>query len=111
MSKHNEKQNILCQNKNGYVTFCYECNKFHVAFGTVTFDQTEDSLLSLINVLSTYHSAYEYYIPCNYRCIQIDTPYRDFRLLFSINELLSFREMLNDAYLIYKAEQMMNNEN
>lgn len=107
-SKHHH--NTLYEEKNGYVVYCEHCNIFHITYGTVSFDQTETSLLTLMNVLEFHHLQYKDKVHPDCRCIQIATPFTGFRLLFSINEIEAFNEMLSQAYLVFEAERIINNQ-
>jgi len=106
----NHRQNTLYEGRKGYVVHCDCCNTFHIAYGTVSFDQTESSLLTLMNVLDFHYQQYENKVHHDCRCIQIVTPFKGFRLLFSINEIESFKEMLSQAYLVFEAERIVNNQ-
>lgn len=101
----------LYADHNGYVVLCEPCKTFHIAFGTIAFDQTESSLLSLMRVLELHYVENQYDIKPNCRCVQITTPFDGFRLLFSLNEIEQFIEMLNQAYLVFDASRIANGQN
>lgn len=103
--------NKLYESDKGHVVYCSCCATFHIAYGTVSFDQTETSLLSLMNTLNFHFEHFEGKVNPNCRCIQILTPFEGFRFIFSINELREFMSILRESYLIFQAEQIMNDQN
>lgn len=105
---HHSTQNVLYQDDQGYVVHCACCNCFHIAYGTLSFDQTEDSFLSLMQMLEGYHDLYAKKVNPNCRCVQVPTPFNGFRLLLSTNDLKTFSNMLQEAYLIFQAERLVN---
>lgn len=108
MQSKNTSQNILYQDNNGYVVHCSCCDTFRIAYGTIAFDQSESSLLSLMNILEAYYLQYNGLVEPSCRCIQIVTPFNGFRLLFSIEDLQLFGNMLQESYLLFRAERTMN---
>ncbi|MEM8525794.1 MAG: DUF6686 family protein [Bacteroidota bacterium] len=104
------QQNILYEGSKGYVVYCSCCKIFHIAYGTLSFDQTEKDLLKFIDILSHNYKQYGGIVNPNCRCVQILTPFKGFRFLFSTNELKELNEILNQAYLLYEAERIMNSK-
>jgi len=112
-SKNNDhhQQNTLYEGSKGYVVHCACCGVFHIAYGTISFDQTENDLLKLMDVLNYNYRQYKGIVNPDCRCVQILTPFKGFRFLFSPNELKEFEEILSQAYLLYEAERILNSEN
>ncbi|MEM0993604.1 MAG: DUF6686 family protein [Bacteroidota bacterium] len=110
-SNNHQQQNTLYEGRMGYVVHCAACKTFHIAYGTVAFDQTENSLLTLMEVLRQNYCRYNNTIDPDCRCVQIQTPFKGFRFLFSTNELREFGEMLQQAHLVYEAERIVNDQN
>ncbi|MEM9886269.1 MAG: DUF6686 family protein [Bacteroidota bacterium] len=110
-NNHHQQQNTLYEGHNGYVVYCSHCKAFHIAYGTVSFDQTESSLLSLMEVLNYNYHQYRNAFDPDCRCVQIITPFTGFRFLLSTNELLEFSEMLQQAFLVFEAERIVNDQN
>ncbi|MEM6698871.1 MAG: DUF6686 family protein [Bacteroidota bacterium] len=108
---NNHQQNTLYEGREGYVVYCNCCQLFHIAYGTISFDQTETDLLRFMEVLSHNYNQYHDVVNPDCRCVQITTPFKGFRFLFSTNELQEFNEMLGEAYLLYEAERIMNSKN
>ena len=77
----------------------------------ITFDQTENDLLKLMDVLSYNYRQYKGIVNSDCRCVQILRPFKGFRFLFSTRELKELGEILNQSYLLYEAERIMNSEN
>ncbi|MEO0339471.1 MAG: DUF6686 family protein, partial [Bacteroidota bacterium] len=90
------------------VIFCGCCDTFHIAFGTVAFNQIESAYLSLMSVFDSYYQDYRGRVQSQKRCIKVETPYAGFNLLFSIEELEEFKEILNQAYLLFEADRIIN---
>ena len=108
---NNHQQNKLYEGSKGYVVHCSCCEMFHIAYGNITFDQTENDLLKFMDILHYNYRQYKGIINPDCRCVQILTPFKGFRFLFSTRELKELGEILNQAYLLYEAERIMNSEN
>ncbi|MEM9261226.1 MAG: hypothetical protein AAGA62_16420 [Bacteroidota bacterium] len=95
---------------NNRVVYCYECQVFHVYYGTICIDMSRQSVETLANSLRAYLACYEGTVPPEERCIEIGTPYRSVRFLLSISDLRDFSQMLYDSYRSYDLKQQaMNN--
>ncbi|MEL6945921.1 MAG: hypothetical protein AAFO82_24970, partial [Bacteroidota bacterium] len=64
-----------------------------------------------MQVLLENYQQYNGVVKADCRCIQILTPFKGFRFLFSTNELKTFHEMLQQAYLVFEAERITNDQN
>ncbi|MEM9529156.1 MAG: hypothetical protein AAGA31_21275 [Bacteroidota bacterium] len=92
------------------IVYCYECQVFHVYYGTICIDMGRQAVETLANSLRAYLACYEGSVPPNERCIEVGTPYRSVRFLFSVMDLSNFSKMLIDAYQAYDLQrQAMNN--
>ncbi len=103
------QHNVLHQCENGYVIQCDSCKTLHIAFGNVSFDQTEGNFKSFVEYIEGYCWHYRSInSPC--RSIQVPTPYQGFRLLFSPEELKALNDLLQKACLVMDAEKLVNGD-
>lgn len=110
-TKNNAHQeNILYQSNKGYVVYCECCKIFHIAYGTVSFDQDEKGYQCLMNDLKLYYEKYQNSVDPDMRCVQVLTPFEGFRLLLSTSEILEFSGILNEAYFLFDTERIANDQ-
>ncbi|MEM7370743.1 MAG: DUF6686 family protein [Bacteroidota bacterium] len=98
-SRHKHTFELLHHDKDSKIVYCYECQAFHVNYGTVSLDLARTTIESLIDSLDLNLQLYKGMADSDERCIEIATPYFGIRLLFSFNELEVLRTLLKDAYL------------
>lgn len=103
------RHNVLHQCENGYVIQCDSCKNLHIAFGNISFDQTEGNFMSFIQFIEGYCQHYQNIKP-SCRSIQIPTPYQGFRFLFTVQELEQLNELLQKAKLVMQAEKLVNGD-
>ena len=99
---------ILHESNKGYVVFCRCCETFSIAYGTVAFNQLESNYLSLISLLDSYYSSYYNKVNPEQRCIHIETHFYGINLFISLQEIEEFRDILNQAYLLFEAQRIIN---
>ncbi|MEL6863705.1 MAG: hypothetical protein AAFP19_04765 [Bacteroidota bacterium] len=88
---------LLFQSEEEEVVYCYECQLFHVHYGTVSLDLSESDLKIMIQKLRYYLSMYQGIVAPHQRCIEVDTPYMGIRLLLSPFDLATFSSILETA--------------
>ncbi|MEL6658948.1 MAG: hypothetical protein AAFP77_20680 [Bacteroidota bacterium] len=88
---------VLRQADGQKVVFCYECQLFHVHFGTISLDLSEMGMKMLTNTLVDYLGVYDGGIDPNKRCVEVETPCQGIRLLLSTTDLRTFSELLKGS--------------
>ncbi len=88
---------VLFDSHEHKVVYCYECQLFHIHYGTVAIDLTDRELPRMIQTFKSYHQFYRGNMCPNRRCIEVETPTQGFRLLLSLTDLQEFRNMLEVA--------------
>ncbi|MEM1323205.1 MAG: DUF6686 family protein [Bacteroidota bacterium] len=101
-SDKNYFHEILYQDGDNKVLYCFECHSFHVYYGTMSFDISKCGIKSLAGHLKQLQYKYEGAIDSKSRCIEVDTPYPTIRLLLSIEDLQHLGGMLRHSYLIFE---------
>ncbi len=79
------------------VVFCYECQLYHVHYGTIALDLSERGIQTLNITLGRYLAMYDGTIDPKRRCIEVETPCEGIRLLLSTHDLHAFKELLTDS--------------
>ncbi|MEM6633644.1 MAG: hypothetical protein AAF694_28485 [Bacteroidota bacterium] len=93
---------VLYEKGDHKVVYCLECEAFHIYYGTVSLDLYKSSLESLLEALKLYRQTYEELVPPTQRCIEVVTPFEGIRLLFSIEDLDQFSNMLRTARRVFE---------
>lgn len=101
---------ILHFEKAGYVIRCSDCQHFHVAFGNISMDQSQEAFDQFKNIITVHYQKHVNHRPLDSRDIWVASPCRGLRFLFSVNELRQLHEILQKAHLILMAEKIAFNE-
>lgn len=90
---------ILFQDGDNKVIYCYDCQSFNIRYGTISINLLIPGLEILEDTLYQYLNKYDGKVHPDCRCIEVDTPYRGIRILLSISDIHKFGAMLRTAYL------------
>ncbi|MEL6639356.1 MAG: hypothetical protein AAFW73_04890 [Bacteroidota bacterium] len=96
---------VLFQRYGQKVVYCYECQVYHIHYGTVSLDLTEAAIANLIQTFQSYYKFYRGNVSPEHRCIEVDTPIHGFRLLLSPTDLREFGTMLESAVARYQERE------
>lgn len=110
MHDHYQKHDvqILHQDCLGYVVRCRHCKRIQVVFNNIAIDQDRGEFTSLVKVIESYYRDH-HDLPgqCrNLRNIQVETPLDKMRLVFSLNELYAFHNMLQKVELMLQVDDI-----
>ncbi|MCB0629387.1 MAG: DUF6686 family protein [Saprospiraceae bacterium] len=99
---------ILHKDRYGYVVQCRHCKCIQVAFNNIAIDQDRNEFTSLVKVIESYYRDH-HDLPdqcCNFRNIQVETPFEKMRLVFSLGELYAFHNMLQKVELMLQVDDI-----
>lgn len=103
-----DNYNLLVERSDGFVSFCDCCQTFQIVFGNIALVKSEEEYLKLIRTLSDIRRYYRQEGKDNHKNIWLDTSLPGVRFVFSYNETTAMQNLAEQAYLIYKAEQLIN---
>ncbi|NRB51830.1 MAG: hypothetical protein HRU41_29430 [Saprospiraceae bacterium] len=103
-----DNYNVLIEKRTGFVSFCDCCNTFQIVYGNLALVKSEQEFQKLIHTLSDIRRYYRLEGKDNHKTIWLDTSLSGVRFVFSYNEATEMQELAEEAYLIYKAEQLVN---
>lgn len=100
--------NLLLEKPQGFVSFCDCCQTFQIAFGNIALTKGEKEFLRMIKTLTDIKECHAPEEKENHKTIWLPTALEDVQFIFTLNEIKSMLNLAEQAYLIYKAEQLIN---
>ncbi len=100
--------NLLLERPQGFVSYCDCCQTFQIVFGNIALVKSEmefQQLMRTLNDIRTYHyrAGKE-----NHKTIWLETSLPGLKFVFTYNEATAMQDLAEQAYLVYKAEQLIN---
>lgn len=99
---------VLEYNPTGYVMRCQDCGHLQMAFGNVVLNLVEEDFWSfkeLISINAEKNNTADNSPETT--CIYIDTPCRNMKLLFSLNEIKNVAKLLEEAALLLQINLLL----
>lgn len=100
--------NLLLEGPQGFVSFCDCCRTFQIVFGNIALVKSETEFQKLINTLADIRQYHYRKGKENHKTIWLDTSLPGVRFVFTYQEATGMQNLAEQAYLIYKAEQLIN---
>jgi hypothetical protein len=97
----------LHHNEHGYISWCKQCNHINIAFGTIVFAISPKQFEVFISQVNVDVQHYENRICCKEKSLMYNTDSSNVNMVLCYNELLVLADLLNNASLIYEAQQIL----
>lgn len=96
----------LFKNEHGYVVKCNHCLQLHVAFGTTLLAFSEDQFFEFSKMVTESYNTYQFVCCRKEKRVQLPTAIGSVMLVFSINELDQFRDLLQNGGEVLRHDQL-----
>lgn len=103
-----DNYNLLLEKPKGFVSFCDCCQTFQIVFGNIALIKGEKEFLRMIKTLTDIKQYHHAERKENHKTIWLPTALEDVQFIFTLNEVIAMLDLAEQAFLIYKAEQLIN---
>ncbi len=101
------KYSVLAQDHLGYVVKCGSCDQYKVAFGNIVFCIKELDFVNLWSVLEAKKDFHLNDTDLQCRKIYLEIPGSHVSMVFSIEELNGFHNMLSESYMTNEINKLI----
>lgn len=100
--------NVLIEKPSGFVSYCDCCHTFQFVFGNIALVKSEEEYQELIQTFTDICQYHRSRGSGHEKSIWLDTSLSGVRFVFSYHEVKAMYNLAEQAYLIYRAEQLVN---